>query len=75
MLSARIEKLDILDLGLIKLAVACFVLFLVFGFESIHYSLSMVPWWIYLILTVVLAIRPQMRVWAKPVQMKKKGKK
>lgn len=65
MFEDKIKKLDIWDIGLIKLAVAAFTL------AAIRYIPALMTWvhntnkHLFLLAAIVFAIRPQYRAWIK----------
>jgi hypothetical protein len=69
MFKDKIKKLDVLDMALVKLSVAAFVLFLLtvpnptnnFFMSWIH----TVHWGWFLAAAVILALRPQARIWGR----------
>jgi len=69
MLKDKIKKLDLWDLALIKLAVVAFVLFLITvpnpADNGIMAWVQSVHWAWFLVVAIIFAIRPQMKVWKK----------
>ena len=63
-LKDRIKKLDVADMGLIKLSAMAFILFVITiwpaAMDLVH---SINAWW-FLVATVVFAIRPMMRCYS-----------
>ena len=65
MFDKKIKKLDTWDISLIKLSVITFTLLVLVtwpGFATWAYSVN--PWY-YLILLIVFAIRPVLKIWFK----------
>ena len=62
-LNKKIKKMDIFDIGLIKLAVASGVLFLVTIWPAaMNWVISVNPWYFF-VAFVIFAIRPGYRYW------------
>ena len=59
--NAKVRKCDWLDIGLIKLTVAAFVLLL----AKLWPAILSLPWYWYAAVAVLAAIRPLVRIWAK----------
>jgi hypothetical protein len=59
------KKLDVWDIGLTKLSVLAFVLFVLIVWPALGIMLLSVNPWYYFILFVVFAIRPFYKFWGK----------
>lgn len=65
MFKDKIKKLDCWDISLIKLSVIVFTLLILTIWPALtSWALSVNPWY-YLVLVVVLAIRPAYKAWFK----------
>jgi len=64
-LEKKIKNMDCLDVSLVKLSVAAFVLFIITIWPAaMNWVISVNPWY-FLILFVIFAIRPLYKVWLK----------
>jgi len=64
-LGKKVKKMDEWDVGLIKLSVAAFILFVITIWPAaLSLTLSISPWW-YLIVFVLAAARPFYRIYIK----------
>ncbi|MFH1248584.1 MAG: hypothetical protein V1660_00335 [archaeon] len=61
-LNKKVKNLDILDMGLTKLAVFCFALALITLFPAFLLFVLGINPWVYVALFVVAAIRPLIRM-------------
>jgi|TARA_Y100000310_G_C20350162_1_gene653945 hypothetical protein len=64
-LNARIKKIDVWDMGLIKWSTAAFVLFLITIWPAAMTWVHSVNPWYFLVATVVFGIRPLYRFYIK----------
>ena len=64
-LDDKVQNLDTWDVGLIKLSVAAFVLFVLTIWSAANSWVQSVSPWIFLVLFVVIAIRPFYRAYLK----------
>jgi len=63
MFGKQLKKLKLLDMAMVKLAIAAFVLFVISIWPAaLNWALSVNPWY-FLIVAVVLAVIVQIRVW------------
>ena len=64
-LNKRVKKVDAWDVGLVKLSVAAFVLFVITIWSAAMSWVHSVNTWYFLIAMIVLALRPWYRVYFK----------
>jgi len=64
-LDKRMKRLDVMDIGLIKLAVAAGILFVITIWPAAMSWVHSVNTWYFLIAFVIFAIRPGYRFWFK----------
>jgi hypothetical protein len=64
-LNKRVKKMDAWDVGLVKLSVAAFVLFVITIWSAAMSWVHSVNTWYFLIAMIVLALRPWYRVYFK----------
>jgi len=61
----KIKKLDMWDMGLVKLSVAAVVLFLISIWTGFANWIQNTNSWWFLAAAIVFAIRPQIKVWCR----------
>jgi hypothetical protein len=61
----KVKKMDMWDIGLIKISVAAFVLFIISFFPSEWISQIIELKWLWLVLFVIFAIKPAIKVFSK----------
>lgn len=63
MFEEKLKRLDVMDVGLIKLSVAAFVLFLISVWPTLMSLVTSINPWYFFVAFVIFAVRPCYRVW------------
>jgi len=63
MFEEKLKRLDVVDIGLIKLSVAAIVLFLITIWPALMDLVHSVNPWYFLVAFVIFAVRPFYRFW------------
>ncbi len=59
------KKFDMIDIGFTKLSVMCFTLFAVSAFPGLAEWITNTSWMLFLVVSLVFAIKPVMKVFKK----------
>ena len=63
MFEEKLRRMDVMDIGLIKLSVAAIVLFLITIWPALMKLVTSVNPWYFLVAFVVFAVRPLYKFW------------